>query len=349
MFDPYRKWLGIPQWEQPPNHYRLLGINLFENDPDVIETAADRQMGHIRNYQAGKHSEWSQRLLNELSAARICLLNPEKKNAYDEKLRADLAVRRGDAVLAGPPFSFFVRGAGRYFGVVARQLWLSRIVLPKAYAALGQDIVCHGRYRDRMPELYARLEEVTQRLAELRAAPTPQATETPETPETPATPATPGKPETSETREPATTAGTPATPEAPDAPGMAETAEMPEESAGATPPAAREPAERVSAVKRAARWLAIRAKLAYLSTREAAILREIARTAWRVDYERTGPVELTTPVREALTGIEECRAEVRTLSEIPPDQWLSPKRLAWIVLAVLGLIAMLYLLIRWVL
>ena len=29
-FDPYRKWLGIPPQEQPPNHYRLLGIAVFD-------------------------------------------------------------------------------------------------------------------------------------------------------------------------------------------------------------------------------------------------------------------------------------------------------------------------------
>ena len=40
-FDPYRKWLGIPVQDQPPNHYRLLGIELFEADPDVISNAAD--------------------------------------------------------------------------------------------------------------------------------------------------------------------------------------------------------------------------------------------------------------------------------------------------------------------
>lgn len=122
MFDPYRKWLGIPNWEQPPNHYRLLGINLFENDPDVIETAADRQMGHVRNYQAGKHSELSQRLLNELSAARLCLLTAEKKKAYDTKLQAEFAARYGDALIPGPPFGFYVRGAVKYFGVAAAVL-----------------------------------------------------------------------------------------------------------------------------------------------------------------------------------------------------------------------------------
>ena len=40
QFDPYRKWLGIPSQDQPPNHYQLLGIPALENDPDVIENAA---------------------------------------------------------------------------------------------------------------------------------------------------------------------------------------------------------------------------------------------------------------------------------------------------------------------
>ncbi len=36
-FAPYHKWLGIPPADQPANHYRLLGLNLFESDPDVID------------------------------------------------------------------------------------------------------------------------------------------------------------------------------------------------------------------------------------------------------------------------------------------------------------------------
>jgi len=62
-FDPYHVWLGIPPEEQPPNHYRLLGIALFESNADVVATAADRQMGHLRTFQSGKHSNLSQRLL----------------------------------------------------------------------------------------------------------------------------------------------------------------------------------------------------------------------------------------------------------------------------------------------
>lgn len=87
-FDPYHKWLGIPPAEQPPNHYRLLGIGQFESDPDVIEQAADRQMAHVQTHKTGSHSALSQRLLNELSAAKLCLLNAKEKASYDAALRA---------------------------------------------------------------------------------------------------------------------------------------------------------------------------------------------------------------------------------------------------------------------
>jgi hypothetical protein len=90
-FDPYYKWLAIPPTEQPPNLYRLLGVNLFEAEPDVISSAADRQMAHVRNFQTGQHSDLSQKLLNELSSARVRLLSPEKRAAYDECLRSQLA------------------------------------------------------------------------------------------------------------------------------------------------------------------------------------------------------------------------------------------------------------------
>jgi hypothetical protein len=43
-FDPYYKWLGIPPKDQPANHYRLLGVSLFEPDPEVIASAADSRM-----------------------------------------------------------------------------------------------------------------------------------------------------------------------------------------------------------------------------------------------------------------------------------------------------------------
>lgn len=92
QFDPYHKWLGIPPEEQPPNHYRLLGIRLFEADVDVIQSAADQRMGHLRTFQTGTHAEWSQKILNELAAARVCLLRADRKATYDVELKHKLAV-----------------------------------------------------------------------------------------------------------------------------------------------------------------------------------------------------------------------------------------------------------------
>jgi hypothetical protein len=92
-FDPYHVWLGIAPEEQPANLYRLLGLGEFENNRDVIDNAADRQMAHLRTFQSGKHGDLTQRLLNEVAAARICLLDAKRKTAYDQELHAKLAAR----------------------------------------------------------------------------------------------------------------------------------------------------------------------------------------------------------------------------------------------------------------
>lgn len=88
QFNAYYEWLGIPPHIQRPNHYQLLSIQTFEGNPTVIENAADRQMAHLRSFQSGSRSAESQRLLNEVAAARVCLLNPQKKAFYDAQLRA---------------------------------------------------------------------------------------------------------------------------------------------------------------------------------------------------------------------------------------------------------------------
>ena len=98
-FDPYLEWLGIQPHEHPVDHYRLLGINQFEKDDRVISNAADQRMMYVRTFQSGPRAELSQKILNELSAARICLLNPEKKEVYDERLQSE-AVTRLDPALA---------------------------------------------------------------------------------------------------------------------------------------------------------------------------------------------------------------------------------------------------------
>lgn len=111
-FDPYHRWLGIPPKDLPPNHYRLLALELFESDPEVIRDAAEQRIAHVRTYQLGPHSAFSQKILNELAAAKACLLDTETKAAYDNTLRAafqkKLANKAGheEPAPAGDPLAF---------------------------------------------------------------------------------------------------------------------------------------------------------------------------------------------------------------------------------------------------
>lgn len=93
-FDPYHRWLGIPPSDQPVNHYRLLGIALFESESDVIAAAADRQMAHVKQFATGQYRAESQRLLNELAKARVTLLNLQRKAEYDRALERRLTEQR---------------------------------------------------------------------------------------------------------------------------------------------------------------------------------------------------------------------------------------------------------------
>jgi formylglycine-generating enzyme required for sulfatase activity len=86
-FNPYHKWLGIPETERPISKYRLLALVDFEVDREVISTAAERQTVFLRTLQAGEHELLVAQLLNEVSQARVTLLNADQKAAYDEELR----------------------------------------------------------------------------------------------------------------------------------------------------------------------------------------------------------------------------------------------------------------------
>jgi curved DNA-binding protein CbpA len=85
MFDPYHRWLAIPPGPRPPSHYQLLGVSPDETDPEVIAEAALRQTSHVRTYQTGPHAARCQALLNEISQAKVTLLDPRKRKEYDER------------------------------------------------------------------------------------------------------------------------------------------------------------------------------------------------------------------------------------------------------------------------
>src|SRR6185369_6479354 len=84
-----------------PNHYRLLGLNVFEGNADVISNAIDQRRSHLRGVQSGAHGLLSQRLLNEVGIAAVTLLNPAKKVEYDQQLDRKLADRQPSPTAAG--------------------------------------------------------------------------------------------------------------------------------------------------------------------------------------------------------------------------------------------------------
>jgi len=84
--DVYKDWLGIPEENRPPNHYQLLRVVQFEDDPDKVRKHYKKLNGHVRKYATGQYSIESQDLLNELAMAMLCLTDPQRKREYDEGL-----------------------------------------------------------------------------------------------------------------------------------------------------------------------------------------------------------------------------------------------------------------------
>lgn len=101
-FDPYRKWLGIKPEEQPPNLYRLLGISLFEDDPDVIDAAVEQRVTFLQTCASGPNLKHSQKLLNEIAEARNVLMDAERKEAYDAEMTSALAAPEPTATADSP-------------------------------------------------------------------------------------------------------------------------------------------------------------------------------------------------------------------------------------------------------
>ncbi|MCA9040361.1 MAG: general secretion pathway protein GspE [Planctomycetaceae bacterium] len=84
--DVYKDWLGIPEGERPPDHYQLLRLIQFEDDPAKVEAHYKKLNAHVRKYATGKYQQESQDLLNELARAMLCLTDPQRKREYDESL-----------------------------------------------------------------------------------------------------------------------------------------------------------------------------------------------------------------------------------------------------------------------
>ena len=93
--DLYTELLGIPPGPRPPDHYALLGIPLFCGDSGSIEAAVEKRLETLDQYAL--HPDRAkrdavQRMMNEVSQARMCLAAPARKQSYDRELAAKMAV-----------------------------------------------------------------------------------------------------------------------------------------------------------------------------------------------------------------------------------------------------------------
>lgn len=108
-FNVYREWLGVASSSEIPSYYELLALRPLESDTAKIEAAYQRQSAQLAPRLSGGQADVAQRLMGELAEARLTLLTPTAKRAYDTAL----------AQAAGPAAAF---GAS-YPGQTAQPAW----------------------------------------------------------------------------------------------------------------------------------------------------------------------------------------------------------------------------------
>ncbi|MDR1924214.1 MAG: hypothetical protein LBQ66_07560 [Planctomycetaceae bacterium] len=84
--DVYKAWLGITATNRPLDYYQLLRLKRFEDDPKTIRKNYRGLNAHVRKFATGAYMETSQKLLNELAKAMLCLTDVTRKLEYDISL-----------------------------------------------------------------------------------------------------------------------------------------------------------------------------------------------------------------------------------------------------------------------
>ena len=85
-FDGYRKWLGITTKNSVPTHYELLAISLDEDDPDVIQGAAEQRRNYVESKKGLGHDDLVTEIVYRINEAESTLLNTALRRDYDRKL-----------------------------------------------------------------------------------------------------------------------------------------------------------------------------------------------------------------------------------------------------------------------
>lgn len=86
QLDVYKDWLGITDAKPPFDHYQLLRLKRFEDDPGNVRRNYRKMNAHVRKFASGDYAQQSQDLLNELAKAMLCLTDTRRKGEYDASL-----------------------------------------------------------------------------------------------------------------------------------------------------------------------------------------------------------------------------------------------------------------------
>jgi hypothetical protein len=88
----YHEWLGIPNKDETPNHYEILGIPLFETNLVVISNGAARRNVYLQTMFASEFAELAQEIQKEVAKAKISLMNEKSRLEYEESLKHQIEV-----------------------------------------------------------------------------------------------------------------------------------------------------------------------------------------------------------------------------------------------------------------
>jgi hypothetical protein len=102
-FDPYQSWLSLNLGGREPNHYELLALESFESDKAKINESADRAANLVTSQATAAQVPQSQKLLYQISTARVCLLNAAEKARYDDQLRQQQSQLQTEMPVAQAP------------------------------------------------------------------------------------------------------------------------------------------------------------------------------------------------------------------------------------------------------
>jgi len=100
--DEYESVLGMPSGPRPPDHYHLLGLELFESSQSAIAAAADGRIVEAEESVLAS-AEQIRQIVDRIRLAKVCLLDHETKAAYDRQLNQSVSGEQTDPVAGSHP------------------------------------------------------------------------------------------------------------------------------------------------------------------------------------------------------------------------------------------------------